>query len=108
VQVKRWRNKVGAEQIREFAGALGLGEFAKGVYVTTSTYTKGAQYEADRAKSSRLGIPIELIDGPGFYDRLRLKRRNLYSDPLDSEAPWQLLIRQPEKIPNLCKIEHPY
>ena len=61
VQVKRYRGKIEAEQIRSLAGALALSEMPKGVFVTTSTFTRGAKLTADRFLE--LGVPIELVDG---------------------------------------------
>lgn len=98
IQVKRIKGKVGAEQIRSFAGALLLNGIPRGIYVTTSSYTRGARKSRDRYLA--LGKPIELVDSQMFYDCLRVKQRTLYSDPFDSSAPWHDLLLHPQQIPN--------
>lgn len=78
VQVKRWRNKVGVAQIRELAGVLLLRGHARGYFVTTSSFTRGAK---DEAKSStNKGCRIELIDAGKFYDALCIVQRSRYSN----------------------------
>lgn len=70
VQVKRNKKerKIEAEQIRSLAGALILGGHTKGIFVTTSTFRKGAIDTA--RKFSAIGYPIELIDAERFFDAL--------------------------------------
>jgi restriction system protein len=60
VQAKRYgaNNPVGAEQIRNFAGSLDQHKAAKGVFVTTSSFTPQARQTVDR-----LSKHIVLIDG---------------------------------------------
>jgi restriction endonuclease Mrr len=60
VQVKRWRHAVGSVEINSFRGALDT--TAKGVFVTTSHYTRAAMVEA-RLPSKPC---ITLIDGSRF------------------------------------------
>ncbi|MBP5602407.1 MAG: restriction endonuclease [Treponema sp.] len=58
IQAKRWKGVVGRPEIQKFAGAL-LGQKAsKGVFITTSTFTK----EADDYASS-VDRKVVLIDG---------------------------------------------
>lgn len=56
-QVKRWRHSVGSVEINGFRGALHT--TAKGVFVTTSHFTKAAIQEADHS----IKPCISLIDG---------------------------------------------
>lgn len=57
VQAKRWENNVGAPQIAGFAGALAGKGANKGIFITTSSFTKAAKdYDA-------AGFKIILIDG---------------------------------------------
>ena len=57
VQAKRWKNNVGAPEIAGFAGALAGKGANKGIFITTSDFTKAAQdYDA-------AGFKIILIDG---------------------------------------------
>jgi restriction system protein len=70
VQVKRWRNSVQVEQIRALTGALVLGGYTRGMFVTTSSFQRGARDVVDTAATK--GYPIELIDAHRFFDALRL------------------------------------
>ncbi len=57
VQAKRWKNNVGAPEIAGFAGALAGQGANKGIFITTSDFTKAAKdYDA-------AGFKIILIDG---------------------------------------------
>ena len=57
VQVKRWRHAVGSIEINKFRGALST--TAKGVFVTTSHYTRAALLEAQHEHKPC----ITLMDG---------------------------------------------
>ena len=61
VQAKRYKseNIVGSGAIRDFYGALGLKDVSKGIFVTTSSFSKSAKDTAEK-----LGARIVLIDGP--------------------------------------------
>lgn len=83
VQVKRYRNRIKVEQIRSFAGALLLGQYTKGVFVTTSAFQSGARKAAQL--SEERGIAIELIDWKRFYEALKISDRPEYS----SFEEWQ-------------------
>jgi restriction system protein len=86
VQIKRYRGKVEAEQIREFAGALLLKGMTNGIFVTTSSFTRGARSTAGRYKARGMGIT--LWDCTDFYDRLRIKPRPAYGDVDDETIPF--------------------
>lgn len=58
VQAKRWGNTVGRPEIQKFAGALQGQRARKGVFITTSDFTRDAQEYA-----SRIDTKIVLIDG---------------------------------------------
>lgn len=58
VQAKRWQGSVGRPEIHAFYGALAGRQAKKGVFITTSTYTKEAQSFAAQVAGS-----IVLIDG---------------------------------------------
>jgi restriction system protein len=60
IQAKRYKsdNTVAAGDIRDFYGALGLKDVTKGIFVTTSQFSKSAQETAEK-----LGARIVLIDG---------------------------------------------
>ncbi len=65
-QCKRWQNKVGSPQIRNFRGAI-LGRVDKGLFFATSKFTEPAIKEAARDNI----IAIDLIDGEMFCDLLK-------------------------------------
>ncbi len=58
IQAKRWENPVGRPEIQKFAGALQGQRAKKGIFITTSTFTKEAQEFASRIESK-----ITLVDG---------------------------------------------
>ena len=65
-QCKRWGNSVGAKDIRDFRGAL-QGRADKGLFITTSSFTKQASDEATRDGA----IAIDLIDGARLCELLK-------------------------------------
>jgi restriction system protein len=76
VQVKRYKDKIKAEQIRAFAGALMLSGLNKGIFVTTSSYQPAAISAAQKFTS--ITLPIELIDANKFYDALKLSQKKSF------------------------------
>jgi len=52
VQAKRWQRSVGSPEIQTFMGALQLQAADKGVFLTTSTFTRDARETAGRAKGT--------------------------------------------------------
>jgi restriction system protein len=58
IQAKRWENTVGRPEIQKFAGALQGQRAKKGIFITTSNFSKDA---CDYA--SRIDTKIVLIDG---------------------------------------------
>ncbi|WP_273183963.1 restriction endonuclease [Hyphomonas adhaerens] len=65
-QCKRWSNSIGAKEIRDFRGAL-QGRADKGLFITTSSFTKQASDEATRDGA----IAIDLIDGERLCELLK-------------------------------------
>ncbi|HPQ38449.1 MAG TPA: restriction endonuclease [Synergistaceae bacterium] len=71
VQAKRYaqKNSVGREEIQKFVGALATGSSRKGIFITTSSYSKGALEYAESLNGSPT---LVLIDGETlaeyFYD----------------------------------------
>ena len=63
VQAKRWENVVGRPEIQKFAGALQGQRAKKGIFITTSAFTKEAQEYA-----SFIETKIILIDGEMLTD----------------------------------------
>jgi restriction system protein len=72
VQVKRQSDRISAEQIRSFVGAILNREHTEGIFVTTSSFTAAAQIEAAVATSR--GYPIELVDAESFYEAIGIAR----------------------------------
>lgn len=58
VQAKRWQGSVGRPDIQKFAGALQGQRATKGIFITTSTFSREAEDYAQR-----IGTRIVLIDG---------------------------------------------
>jgi restriction system protein len=58
VQAKRWESSVGRPELQKFAGALQGQRATKGIFITTSTFTRDAEDYA-----LRIGTRIVLIDG---------------------------------------------
>ncbi|MBC8530630.1 restriction endonuclease [Christensenellaceae bacterium NSJ-53] len=66
-QCKRYRDghSVSSGEMRDFRGAM-VGRTDKGLFITTSTFTKAAREEANKAGAP----PIDLIDGERILDLL--------------------------------------
>ena len=75
VQVKRYGNKVKAEHIRSFVGALVIEGYCMGIFVTTSDFQKGCYVAADKAAQQNL--PVSLVTGQRFREALSIA--NVYS-----------------------------
>ena len=61
VQAKRWANPVGEPEIRNFSGSLDPYGATKGVFITTSSFTRTAQLTADAISAGNKFI--RLVDG---------------------------------------------
>jgi restriction system protein len=70
VQVKRHKGAIQVSLIRELLGAMVLGGYTKGIFVTTSKFQTGAFQAIDVA--SKKGLAIKLVDGDRFLQSLRL------------------------------------
>ena len=58
IQAKRWENPVGSKEIRNFVGALAGQKASKGVFITTSSFTKEAMSFVQQIQHK-----VILIDG---------------------------------------------
>lgn len=99
IQVKRYKGKIEAEQIRALAGALLQDGLTTGIFITTSSFTKGARQIADALRYRRFAIT--LWDASTFYDKLRLSQRPPYTKADDESAPYYPLWKDPVTIPTL-------
>lgn len=99
IQVKRTRNNIQADQIREFAGSLILNGVTRGIFVTTETFTRGAARTASQFETKR--VAIELWDAAAFYDKLRLTTRAPYEFIEDPDAPFASLWKNPQRLPEV-------
>jgi restriction system protein len=97
VQAKRYQGKIEAVQIREFAGSLVLNGMTEGIFVTTSSFSKGAKRAVEGYKDHH--ISIDLWDADRFYSALSIRRRPYYHDPLDPETPFHHFVQDKSKIP---------
>ncbi|WP_082742298.1 MULTISPECIES: restriction endonuclease [unclassified Burkholderia] len=79
VQVKRLSRSIEVEQIRSFLGALMLGGYARGIFVSSTKFQQGA-VDAARASTEQY-IPIELVDSASFFDMLGIAQLNKRPDP---------------------------
>jgi restriction system protein len=86
VQVKREGGKIGAEAIREFAGSLFIKGVLSGIFVTVTTYTRGAHKTA--AEATKRKLPIELVDARRFFEQLGVAQRAAYDRLDDPSAPY--------------------
>lgn len=85
-QCKRWENSVGAKDIRDFRGAL-QGRADKGLFITTSSFTKQAMEEATRDGA----IAIDLIDGERLCQLLKQYELGVSTrqvEEVDIDADW--------------------
>jgi len=64
-QCKRYKGAVSAPEIRDFRGSLTT-DIEKGVFITTSTFTKSSKEEASNPGKQQ----IDLIDGEDFINKL--------------------------------------
>lgn len=64
IQAKRWAGVIGQAQIQQFSGALSGKGAKKGIFITTSWYSKQAMSYAENHQTSR----IILIDGEKLSD----------------------------------------
>ena len=65
-QCKRYQNAVSSKEIRDFRGAM-QGRTDKGLFLTTSTFTRDAKQEATRDGAP----PIDLIDGNSLAEKMK-------------------------------------
>ena len=64
IQAKRWANPVGAREIRDFVGALEGKGARKGIFITTSIFSKSSIDFVSRLSSKK----IIIIDGEKLVD----------------------------------------
>jgi restriction endonuclease Mrr len=91
VQVKRYKNKVGVDEIREFMGALYVEDFVRGIFVTTSTFTEGARKYTEQLSYKR-SYPIELVDSKSLLSLLRVSSVDGRIEPLGHPAMADLVM----------------
>ena len=78
-QAKNWRNnQVGGPRVREFRGSIN--RFPVGMFITTSSFTSGAQEEADEP-----GPRIVLIDGDKLVDIMIEKDLGVRTVPVTTQ-----------------------
>jgi hypothetical protein len=102
IQVKRYKNKIEADDIRAFAGAMVLNNCLKGTFVTTSSFTSGANLTASEYKNN--GIEIELKSGIELMNVLKCSLRSPYDSPNDSNAPYKVLWNDLSLLPKVGEV----
>ena len=70
IQVKRYRKRIGVEQLRHFVGALILHGQAQGVFVTTSHFSKNISQLCRRAEIA--GIKLDCADGDKLFEMIKV------------------------------------
>jgi restriction system protein len=65
-QCKRYQGNISSQQIREFKGTM-VGRADKGLFITTSRFTRDAQEEANRDGST----PVDLVDGRELVEKMK-------------------------------------
>lgn len=92
VQVKKNKKqrKVEAEQIRALAGALILNGMTEGVFVTTSSYRRGAMLTA--ANYCQRGYHVHLLDCKKFFEALEIAQVHSFS--LNEETFWKRIFSE--------------
>lgn len=96
VQVKRYRTdrKVRVEEVRDFLGAMVLGGYAKGIFLTTGHFTRGARRVMLGPRLAQLGIEMKPIDAEGVTDLVH----NLSPRPV--REPWDVAWLLRKCVPN--------
>lgn len=79
VQVKRYQRSIEVEQIRSFLGALIVGRYTRGIFVSAADFQRGAKKLAKHCTNQH--IPIELVDGKRFLELLGIAQLNKGPDP---------------------------
>ncbi|HJV47834.1 MAG TPA: restriction endonuclease [Geothrix sp.] len=87
IQVKRYRHRIQVEQIRAFAGAMVLEGIPRGIFVTTSGFSKNTKAAA--ARYSAQTTRIDLVDGEAFLNALRVAQFADYQEAMESRYPFQ-------------------
>ena len=77
-QCKRWKENVGAKEIRDFRRAL-QGRADKGLFITTSYFSRQASNEASRDGA----IAIDLIDGDRLCDLLKERHLGVETEMIE-------------------------
>lgn len=96
VQVKRYKKqrKIEAEQIRSLAGALVLNGHTEGIFVTTSSFRRGAIITAK--KYAAIGYPITLMDAKKFLEALGIAQYKSFE--FDREKILSYLVKKSEHL----------
>ena len=97
IQVKRYKKRIEAEQIRSFGGALVLNGLTKGIFVTTSSYRKGAKNAINDFQ--KRGIFIDLWNSEDFFSKLKISQRSIYKNVDNESNPFFKFWKNPKSIP---------
>ncbi len=97
IQAKRWRARVGRPEVQKFAGALQGHRASKGVFITTSSFTREAEEYANA-----INTKLILINGAVAH-RVddRPQRRRCHDWDLRTQEGRRRLLRRRVASPNL-------
>ena len=84
VQVKRYRGKITVDPIRSLTGALVVHGLTRGVFVTTSEFTRDAS--ALRRKLALRGYRVHFVDAGRFYAALGIASRRWRREDFDVDS----------------------
>lgn len=99
VQVKRYKGSLEVGQIREFVGAMVLGDVTKGVFVTTSRFQSGA--ETAKAAYRDRGYEVELLDGERFLRALDVAQLRFHESFRDFDEACDVLQVPEAEFPSI-------
>jgi restriction system protein len=106
VQVKRYKNRINVEQIRAFLGALVLGGYTKGIFVSTSSFTRPAMDAAGLSRQAA-ATQIELVDSNKFLEALKIAQHKAYTRST-AEAMIVDALSKDVLIPEVTSYGYPY
>lgn len=85
IQAKRWQHGVGRPEIQSFFGALAGRRASKGVFITTSTFTKDARAYADSVSGQLVLVDGERLAHLMIEHRVGVSHKPIYIARVDGD-----------------------
>ena len=85
VQAKRWKADVGAPEIQGFMGALQLQDATRGVFLTTSTFTKAAREASSKAHGRLVLVEGKMLAELMMDHQVAVTRKALFIPRVDGD-----------------------